>query len=129
MLLCSTGVTMILQRFLLDTSTALRAHASAFATSALDLARAQAQDASPRVKAVKQSIATLSVASRELNRMAKRHAARLVKENSAIAVSAGRDLSALARSTYSTLTGRKPRRPARTKRVAATRKRASAKAA
>lgn len=120
---------MNLQRVFLDTSTTLRARARAVVTSALDLARAQVQDANRRAQVVKRSLATLSVASRELNHVAKRHAARLVKENSAIAVSAGRDLSALARSTYSTLAGRKPRAPARKKRVAATRKRASAKAA
>ena len=37
------------------------------------------------------------MAGRELNKVARRHAARFVKENSTIAVDAGKDVSALAR--------------------------------
>ncbi len=55
---------------------------------------------------LKGSFATLTVAGRELNKVARRHAARFVKENSTIAVDAGKDVSALARTTYATLAKR-----------------------
>jgi len=53
-----------------------------------------------------------------------------VKENSALAVAVSKDVSALARSTYATLSGRKVVSKARkTRATRTTRKRASSKAA
>jgi len=102
--------------------------ATAFTTAALDIARARAGVASKRVDLLKDSFTTLSVASRALNEVARRHASRFVKENSAIAVAAGKDFGALARSTYATLSGRKA--PAKSRKArASTRKRSSTKAA
>ena len=74
------------------------------------------------------SFATLTVAGRELNKVARRHAARFVKENSAIAVDAGKDVSALARTTYATLDPASRRRP-KARKAPAARKRAATKAA
>ena len=73
---------------------------------ALATARMRAQAAAKRADVLKGSLATLTVAGRELNKVARRHAARFVKENSTIAVNAGKDVSALARTTYATLAKR-----------------------
>lgn len=116
------------QEKLIEASSELRARASAFTTAALDVARERADVASRRVDLLKGSFAKLSIAGRELNKVAQRHASRFVKDNSAIAVAAGKDFGALARSTYATLSGRKTSTKARKPR-ATTRKRASAKAA
>lgn len=62
--------------------------------------------AAKRVQVLKGSLATLTVAGRELNKVARRHAVRFVKENSSIAVEAGRDVSALAQTTYTSLVKR-----------------------
>lgn len=120
---------MNLQERIVEASSELRARAARFTIAALDIARARAVVAAKRVDILKTSLATLSGASRELNQVATRHASRFVRENSAIAVAAGKDFGALARSTYATLSGRKPPAKSRKPRVSATRKRASAKAA
>jgi hypothetical protein len=93
----------------------------------LAAARARAQFAAKRVN-VKGSLATLTVAGRELNKVARRHAARFVKENSTIAVNAGKDVSALARSTFATLSKRAAQ-PKAARKAPAARKRAARKAA
>jgi hypothetical protein len=116
------------QEKLMEASSELRARATAFATGALDVARARADVAAKRVDGLKQSLAVLTVAGRALNEVAQRHASRFVQENSALAREAGKDLGTLARSTYATLSGRKTS-PKRKTRSSATRKRASAKAA
>jgi len=95
------------QERLIEASSELRARATALTTAALDVARARADVAAKRVDVLKGSFATLSVAGRELNKVAQRHASRFVKENSAIALAAGKDVGALARSTYESLAGRK----------------------
>ena len=118
------------QEKLLETTADLRARAVSFANAALPQARARL---SRRVNVLKHSFVTLSAAGRELNKVARAHTSRFVKENSAIATKAGRDVSALARTTYVTLTktgaakaAPKARKP-RAKRAVA--KRAVAKAA
>jgi hypothetical protein len=116
------------QERLIEASSELRARASAFTTAALDVARARAGVAAKRVNVLKGSFATLTVAGLELNKVAQRHASRFVKENSAIAVAAGKDFGSLARTTYATLSGRKTPAKSRKPRASATRKR-SAKAA
>ena len=105
---------MNLQEKLFETTAALRARAT--------------QIAARRSVVIKDSLAALTVAGRELNKVARRHAARFVKENSTIAVNAGKDVSALARSTYATLSKRAaPQKAAR--KAPAARKRAVRKAA
>ena len=116
------------QERLIEASSDLRARAATLTNSAFDLARERADVAAKRVDGLKVSFATLSVAGRALNKVAQRHAARFVKENSAIAVAAGKDFGALARTTIATLSGRKATtKSARKTRV--TRKRAASKSA
>jgi hypothetical protein len=115
------------QEKMLETTADLRARAAAFANVAVTTARTRAQIAAKRVDAFKGSFAALTVAGRELNKVARRHATRFVKENSTIAVSAGKDVSALARNTYATLTQRAA--PKKARKAPAARKRATRKAA
>jgi len=115
------------QEKLLQTTADLRSRAAALATVAVSTARARADVAATRVTGLKGSFAALTVAGRELNKLARRHAARFVTENSSIAVDAGKDMSALARSTYVTLTQRA--KPTRARKAPAARKRATRKAA
>jgi hypothetical protein len=112
------------QEKLFETTADLRARAAALATGAVATARARAEVAAKRVEALKGSFEALTVAGREFNKVARRHAVRFVKENSTIAADAGKDVSALARSTYATLAKRptvktKARKPAARKRVTA----------
>jgi hypothetical protein len=83
--------------------------------------------ATKRVDALKGSLAALTVAGREFNKVARRHAARFVKENSSIAASAGKDVSELARTAFATLSQRNA--PAKARKAPAARKRAARKAA
>jgi len=114
------------QEKVLETTADLRARAAAIANVAVTTARARAGVAAKRVNDLKGSFAVLTVAGRELNKVARRHAARFVKENSSIAANAGKDVTALARSTYATLTQRATPTKAR---KAPARKRATRKAA
>jgi hypothetical protein len=114
------------QEKVLETTTDLRARAAAIAEVAVTTARARAKVAAKRVGVLKGSFAVLTIAGRELNKVARRHAVRFVKENSSIAANAGKDVTALARSTYVTLTqGAGPTKA----RKAHARKRATRKAA
>ena len=87
----------------------------------------RAKIAAKRVDVLKGSFATLTVAGRELSKVARRHAARFVMENSSIAANAGKEVSALARTTYSTLTQKTA--PSMARKTPAARKRATRKAA
>lgn len=84
--------------------------------------------AAKRMETLKGSLAALKVAGNEFNKVARRHASRFVKENSAIAVEAGKEVGALARATYAQL-AKKPATATRKARKPAARKRATAKAA
>lgn len=112
------------QEKLFQTSAELRARATALSAAALDLARARANVAANRVEVLKGSLAILSDAGRAFGKVAQRHGTRFVKENSELALAAGKDVSALARTTYATFAGRtapkaKARKPrATTKRAA-----------
>ena len=111
----------------------LRARALSLANAALTRARTRADVAAKRVEKLKGSLTTLSVAGRELNKVALRHATRFVKENSTIAQATAKDVSAIARTTYATLargTAKPQVQKARKARVVrASRKRSTAKAA
>ena len=113
------------QEKMLESTADLRARAAALANVAITTARSRAKVAAKRAEVLKGSFATLTIAGRELNKVARRHATRFVKENSAIAANAGKDVSALARTTYATLT----QRAAAPKARKAARKRATRKAA
>ena len=112
------------QEKLFETTAELRTRAAALANVAVATARTRAEVAAKRVEALKGSFATLSVAGRELNKVARRHALRFVKENSNIAVEAGKDVSALARTTYATL-AKRPQAPKKARRASVSRKRAA----
>src|SRR5438093_805028 len=104
----------------------LRGRAAVLADVALKSARERADVAAKRVATLKGSLATLTVASRKLNSVARRHATRFVKENSSLAVAVGNDVAAIARSTFATLSNRSAAKKAR---KPAARKRASSKTA
>ena len=113
------------QEKLFETTADIRSRAEAIASAALQTARQRADVAAKRIEGLRGSIAVLNGAGREFNKVARRHATRFVKENSAIATQVRDDVSALALSTFQTLT----RGPARkTSRKAAPRKRAARKA-
>jgi hypothetical protein len=116
------------QEKMFETTADLRARAAALANVALTNARARAEGAAKRVDVLKGSFAALTIAGRELNKVARRHAVRFVKENSTIAVSAGKDVSALARTAYAALT-KKPAARQKARKAPAARKRAVRKAA
>jgi len=69
----------------------------------------------------------LNESSDEFNKVARRHAMRFVKENSAIGIEAGRDVSALARTTYVTL-AKRTAAPQKARKAPGSRKRAARKA-
>src|SRR4051812_39575553 len=83
---------------MIEVSARLRARATSLANAAGELALNRA--------ALTKSIATLSIAGSELNKVARRHASRFVRENSALAIAAGKDIGAIARSTYTSLSAR-----------------------
>ena len=119
---------MTFQEKLFEATAELRNRAAVLANAAVEVARTRADVAAKRVELLKGSLVTLSTASRQLNKVARNHAARFVKENSALAAAAGKDVSALARTTYATLAKRGTAK-AKTRKPRATRKRATAKAA
>ena len=117
------------QEKLFESTAELRSRAATLACGALTTARARAEVAAKRVEALKGTFGTLTIAGREFNKVARRHAARFVKENSTIAAEAGKDVSALARTTYATLAKRGQAKPKVRKSASAPRKRSAAKAA
>jgi hypothetical protein len=121
------------QEKMFETTAELRARAAALAAEAIAQTRVRAQLAAKRVESLKGSISALTVAGRELNKVARRHAVRFVKENSSLAADAGKDVSALARSTYANFTQRAATKRAPIKRTTrkapAARKRMASKAA
>ena len=104
------------QQKLFETSAELRDRAQAFAISAMGNARVQADAAAKRVEKLKGSMAVLNMAGREFNKVARRHAIRFVKQNSTLAAQVRDDVSALALSTFASLSksaaANKPRKPA-----------------
>jgi len=120
------------QEKLFESTAQLRSRAVHFADAALKTARTRANVAAKRIEGLKGSFAVLAVARRDLKKVARRHATRLVKESSAIAADAGKDVTALARSAYAALAKRAaPMSKAKAKARKATtpRRRAAAKAA
>ena len=111
------------QEKMFETTADLRNRAATLAQVAVATARARATVAARRVETLKGSLATLTVAGRQFNKVARRHAVRFAKQNSTLAADAGKDVGALARSTFATLTQRTQPKPKARKKVAATRKR------
>jgi hypothetical protein len=104
------------QEKLLEASADLRTRAAALANSALETARSRANLTSKR-------ISVLNVAGRELNKVARRHAVRFVKQNATIATAVRKDVSELARTTFASLAIRAT--PKKARRAPAARKRAT----
>ncbi len=106
------------QEKLLEASSELRTRAAALAASALERARSRATLAS-------KGISVLNVAGRELNKVARRHAVRFVKQNSTIAAAVRKDVSDLARTTYASLAPAPRTAPKKARRATTARKRAT----
>jgi hypothetical protein len=117
------------QERLIEATSVLATRAGAFATTALDAVRERADGSVKRLDAVKGSLGALGIAGRELRRVARRHASRFVKQNSALAKAAGSEFGTIARATYASLArARQPAKSAaraRKPRAAAARRRAS----
>lgn len=98
--------------------------------------RARTASAAKHVESLKVSLASLRLAGREFGKVARRHATRFVTENLTLARDAGKDVTALARATYSNLAkqdagARATRKPAgaRRRKASGSRSRANAKTA
>lgn len=118
----------------IESTADFRAGAAALADATVH--RARAVLTSKRADSVKASLTALQLAGREFNKVARRHVARFVKQNSVIARDAGKEVTALARSTYSSLAkqvagpaAKTARKTTARKRASGTRRRATAKAA
>lgn len=83
--------------------------------------------AARRLEGLKAPLATLKVAGRDFTQVARLHVSRFVQENRAIATDAGKDFTALARSTYASL-AKTPTAP-RKRKATVSRKRPKDKAA
>ena len=107
----------------------LRTRGAALATAAVAAARTRAHIAVNRIEGLKGALGVLSGAGRELNQVARRHVVRFVRESSTIAADARKDVSSLARSTYSTLAAKRGTAKPKARKSPVARKRAKAKAA
>jgi predicted amidohydrolase YtcJ len=120
---------MIFQQTFTEGSSMVRTRAAAFFTAAFESAYSRLTASAKRAGGFQAAISSFTVASRALNKVARRHALRLVKENSAIARAAGKDIGTIARTTVASLTRKKAPAPGRKPRIAKARTRRSAKAA
>jgi hypothetical protein len=98
------------QEKMLEATQDLRARAATLAQSALLTAREQAgvaaRRAEKRVGALKVSLKTLGVAGRELEKVARRHGVKFVKQNTTIAQAARKDVTSLALTTLDAIAKR-----------------------
>lgn len=126
---------MYFQDKIFETTQELRARAATLGKAALITARERAGRAASRVEkrvgALKTSLATLGVAGRELEKVARRHGAKFVKQNATIAQAARKDVTSLALSTFGAIAKRTPAAKVKTRKSVArkTASRARAKAA
>ena len=120
---------MNLQEKLFVATANIRTQAAALAAGAVASARSRAEVAVKRIDGLKGPLAVLTVAGRELNKVARRHAVSFLRQNSAIAAAARKDVSSLARKTYSTLTVHRRIVKAKVRKAPAARKPAKIKAA
>jgi hypothetical protein len=91
------------QEKLIESAGDIRARAATLAAGAVEAARENVTLAAQRARDLRGSLTLIRSAGLELGGVARRHVSRLVSENRAIAIEAGRDLTALARSTYAML--------------------------
>ena len=115
------------QEKLVEGTAELRARVAAFANAAANTARARTGVAAKPVETLKATFGAFAVAGCALNKVARRHAIRFVKDNASIAADARKDVAALARTTYASFVTRGAVKPKNLK-APVSRKRASAKA-
>jgi len=113
------------QEKILEASAQLRTRLATLATSAIDAARSRV-NLDSRLVELRKSISVLKGARRQLRKVAGRHAGHFVKQNATLVSAVRKDVSAVARSTFASLSARPVAKKARRTPVA--RKR-SAKAA
>ena len=98
------------QEKLFETTHDLRTRAATLGKAALLTARDRAAIAASRVEkrvgALKVSLATLGVAGRELEKVARRHGVQFVKQNASIAQAARKDVTSLALTTFDAIAKR-----------------------
>jgi hypothetical protein len=120
------------QEKMFEATQGLRARAATLAQSALITTRARAAIAARRIEmragAVKASLTTLGVAGRELEKVARRHGLRFVRENATIAQAARKDVTSLALTTFDAI-AKRGAAATKTKRGTAKKPRASARKA
>ena len=111
------------QEKVIEASAQLRERATALASVAIDRARQRADLAAKRVEGFRQSLVVLNGAGKQLNKVARLHAGRFVKQNSPLVAAASKDVSELALTTFKALTrGPQVKKPVR--KAATSRKRA-----
>lgn len=126
---------MYFQDKFVETTQDLRARAASLGKAALIAARERAGLAANRVEmrvaVLKTSLSTLGVAGRELEKVARRHGSKFLKQNVTIAQAARKDVTTLARSTIETFAKRAAPAKAKTRKSVArkTTSRVRAKAA
>jgi hypothetical protein len=91
------------QEKLFEATADLRSRAAEFTQAAVQTARTQAEAAAKGAGKLKGSLDVINGAGRELNRVARRHGAQFVKQNSLLATRVRDDVTALARSTFASL--------------------------
>jgi hypothetical protein len=114
------------QEKLFETTQDLRTRAATLGKAALMTARDRAAVAASRVEkrvgALKTSLTTLGVAGRQLEKVARRHGAKFVKQNATIAQAASKEVTSLALTTFDAIAKRgaaakKTRKPVARKSV------------
>lgn len=98
------------QEKMFEATQGLRTRAATLGKAAVINARERATVAARRVEkrigALKISLTTLGVAGRELEKVARRHGAKFVKQNATIAQSARKDVTSLALTTFDAISKR-----------------------
>ena len=117
------------QEKVFETAAQWRARARNLAESAFEAARDRRQIAARRIEGVRKSLVVLKNAGLELNQVARRHANRFAEENSPLISAARKDVSRLARTTFSALkqgtTAKSRKTGSRRNSTSATRRRAA----
>jgi hypothetical protein len=114
---------MYFQDKIVETTQELRARAAALGKAALITARERAGLAASRVEtkvgALKSSLATLGVAGRQLEKVARRHGATFVKQNATIANAARKEVTSLALTTFDAIAKRGAKAKTKTRKPVA----------
>jgi hypothetical protein len=110
------------QEKIVEASVLLRDHAAALADAALGRTRTRADRAGRQISGFRYSLVVLNDAGRQLNKVARLHAGRFVKQNSPLVTAVRKEVSDLARTTFLALkTGGKA--PKTVRKAATSRKR------